>query len=222
MEIGGSGVLIVGATGVLGAALARGLVKRGARVALAGRDQVRLESLADELDASHTEPFDAFDIDGCGELVRRSAEALGGLDAVLVASGVVAFGSAEATDDEIVEYLFTVNTLAPIALLRAALPLLPQGSVIGAITGVVSDKPSPRLAAYSASKAALSAWLAAVRAEQRRRGVSVLDARLPHMDTGLASRSLAGEPPRLPKPADQQEVVDRVLDALVSGTEEVR
>ncbi|MGW4523358.1 SDR family NAD(P)-dependent oxidoreductase [Amycolatopsis sp. NPDC004378] len=214
-------MLVAGATGVLGKAIVRELAARGARLAVTGRDHARLASLADEVGA-HAEVFEAYDVDNASSVVRRSADALGGLDVALVAFGVVAFGPADRTADAVTEHLFAVNALAPIAFLRAALPLLDRGGAIGAITGVVSDRPVPGMAAYSASKTALSAWLTATRVENRKRGVHVVDARLPHMDTGLADRAVAGEAPRLPRGADIDEVIGRVLDALSAGEPEVR
>jgi short-subunit dehydrogenase len=77
------------------------------------------------------------------------------------------------------------------------------------------------MAAYSASKAALSAHLTALRREVRRRGIAVLDVRPPHMDTGFAGRALAGGPPALPAGFDPDALVATVLDALRAGRREV-
>ena len=54
------------------------------------------------------------------------------------------------------------------------------------LTAILADYPTAGMAAYSASKAAISAWLTALRPEQRRRGVTVFDIRPPHIETGLA------------------------------------
>lgn len=220
LELDGARVLVAGATGVLGGSLVREFSARGAALAVAGRQSARLQELSGEFGA-HTEFFDAYDLDGAGDVVARSAEALGGLDVVVVAVGAVAFGAAESLPDDVAEHLFAVNTLAPIALLRAALPLLRSGGAIAALTGVVSERPMPGMAVYSASKAALSAWLTAVRIEQRRRGVRVVDARLPHMETGFADRAVAGRPPRLPPGADLEAAIRRIVDAVETGTAEV-
>ncbi|GAA2823681.1 SDR family NAD(P)-dependent oxidoreductase [Crossiella cryophila] len=223
MELSGARILVVGATGVLGGRISRGLADRGAKLALAGRDRRKLIALARELGGCQYKRFDAYDVEGCPWLVRDAHQVLGGLQGVVVCSGIVAFGTAENTHDVVSEQLFAVNTLAPIAILRTALPVLHRGSAIAAITGVESDRPAPELATYSASKAALSAWLAAVRQEQRPRGVTVLDAKLPHVDTGMGERAAAGRRPnRLGRGADPQYVVDRMLDALASGAEEIR
>ena len=44
--------------------------------------------------------------------------------------------------------------------------------------------------------------------------MKVLDIRPPHLDTGLETRALAGEPPRLPAPRPAGEVADLVLQAI--------
>ena len=84
-------ILVAGATGVLGRGLARALADEGANVALAGRDRDRLQALGDELSAP-TAVLDLNDpaaIPGC---VGAAAAALGGLDGIVVATGVVASG----------------------------------------------------------------------------------------------------------------------------------
>ncbi|QMV20549.1 SDR family NAD(P)-dependent oxidoreductase [Streptomyces sp. SCUT-3] len=221
MSTAGSKVLVVGATGAVGGALAGVLHGRGARLAAAGRDAGRLAERARGWGDCPARVFDAYDVDGCAALAGWAWEALSGLDAVVTAVGTVAFGRSEDTSDEVLEHLVAVNALAPIAVLRAALPLLPEGGAVAAVTGV-AERPMPGAADYSASKAALSAWLTAVRREQRRRGVHVLDARLPHMDTGFADRAVAGSPPPMPPGADLGAAVRAVVDALASGAAVVR
>jgi short-subunit dehydrogenase len=70
------------------------------------------------------------------------------------------------------------------------------------------------MAAYSASKAALSAYLTALRREVRRRRITVLDVRPPHIDTGLAGRALAGEPPPLGAGLDPEVLTAAVLAGM--------
>ncbi|MDI3419107.1 SDR family NAD(P)-dependent oxidoreductase [Streptomyces luteolus] len=222
MDIAGSRVLVAGATGVLGGALTAELVGRGARPVLAGRDLGRLAAAASALQDAPTVVFDAYDPSSCARAVHAGAARLGGLDAVVTAFGSVAFGTAEEVGDDIAEHLMAVNALAPIAFFRAALDVLEPGSAIAALTGVVAQRPQPGMADYSASKAALSAWLRAVRGEARGRGVQVLDVRPGHIDTGLADRPLVGTAPPLPAGADPRQVVAAVADALSTGAELVR
>ncbi len=177
MDINGARVLVAGATGVLGDALTTELVRRGARPALAGRSPSRLAQVAHAHPEVPTAVFDAYDLTSCARAVHGATVALGGLDAVVTVFGTVAFGPAQAVGDEVAEHLVAVNYLAPAAFFRAALGVLAPGSVIAAVTGAVAERPQPRMADYSASKAALSAWLDAVRREARQAGIRVLDIR---------------------------------------------
>lgn len=213
---------MAGATGVLGGALARALHGEGARVALAGRDEATLASLATELGDAPTEAFDAVDLDRCAAVVAEAADALGGLDLLVVAVGVAAFGPADSEDDAVVQHLLAVNTLAPMALVRAALPRIGKGGAVAVLTAILADYPTGGMAAYSASKAAISGWLTALRPEQRRRGVTVFDIRPPHIETGLAGRAVAGEAPPMKEAATVDQVVGMILDGLRNGRRELR
>ncbi|MDK1476694.1 SDR family oxidoreductase [Streptomyces sp. 549] len=217
MDFDGARVLVVGATGVIGGALAGELAARGAQVALAGRDTRRLAERSGELGGRPTRECDAYDLDGCGALATWARQELSGLDAVVCATGVAAFGPADELPDEVAEHLMAVNALAPMAVLRGALPLLPSGGAVAAITGVLVDRPQPGMAAYSAAKCALSAWLTAVRGEQRKRKVAVVDARLPHLETGFAGRAVAGQPPAMPAAARLDAAVAGIVEAVGTG-----
>jgi len=217
MDLQNARILLVGSTGVLGGELATRLAAAGARLALTGRRADALAELAARTRAEHTFALDLVDVERCATVVAEAAERLGGLDALVVASGVAAFGPVRSEQDAVVEELFAINTLAPMALVRAAVPLLGPGSAIAVITAVLADAPTAGMAAYSASKAATSAYLTAARRELRRDKISVLDARPPHMETGLAGRALVGEPPRMPRAADVGEVVDLIVEGIAGG-----
>ncbi|MFE6387432.1 SDR family NAD(P)-dependent oxidoreductase [Nocardiopsis dassonvillei] len=226
MDLEGARVLVAGATGVLGGHISRALNREGTRVVLAGRDEEALDALSRELDGSSTAVFEAADTEGCAALVRRTAEESGGLDGLVIAFGVVAFDtgpdSEGGIEDAAVEKMFQVNTLAPMAMLRAAIDAVKPGGAVAAVTAVTAEYPTHGMAAYSASKAALSAWLTAARADYRARHVAALDVRAPHMDTGLADRPLAGTAPgHLPEPHPVDEVVDAIVRALRSDARSV-
>jgi short-subunit dehydrogenase len=89
----------------------------------------------------------------------------------------------------------------------------PPGAVV-VLSAVVADFPTAGMAAYSASKAGLSAYLAALRRERRRDGLVVLDVRPQHLDTPFAERALAGSPPPLKAGSDPDEVAAAILQAL--------
>lgn len=221
MKLKNARVLVVGATGVLGGAIAARLSEGGARLAVTGRDEEAAARVSRRVGAEHHTALDLLDVEGCSGAVREAAQRLEGLDGVVVATGVAAFGPARETDDEVTEELFAVNTLGPIAVVRAALPHLRPGGALAVITAVLADVPTAGMAAYSASKAAMAAYLTAVRREVRMDKVTVLDARPPHMDTGLADRALGGDAPRLPKGHDVDEVVGLIVQGMVEGRSEL-
>ncbi len=222
MDVSRSRVLVAGATGALGAALCRMLSDLGARLALAGRDSERLGTVSRATATKNGRPapsrrMDAYDLDGCAALPDWAAQEPGGLDAVVVTTGVAAFGRCHDMPDTVAEHLMTVNALAPMAILRAAVPLPADGGVLAAISGVIARSPQPGMADYSASKGALSSWLTALRAELGAGGPQVLDARLPHLDTGFADRAVHGSPPPLPAPVPAADAVQAVISALTEG-----
>ncbi len=77
------------------------------------------------------------------------------------------------------------------------------------LSAILADAPMAGMAGYSASKAALSSYVTALRREVRRQGIAVLDVRPPHLETGLADRALAGSPPPLPAGHDVDDLVAR-------------
>lgn len=213
--------LVAGATGTLGRLLAREATARGWSVALAGRDPDALRTLALTHGGVPARTFDAYDLDACAALGPWAQDALGGLDAAITTFGTIAFGPDRNVSAEVDEHLITVNTLAPMSVLRGSASLMHHGT-IAATTGAVVDLPVAGAAAYTASKAALSAWLTAIRRERRGDGLTVIDARFPHMDTGFAQRAVAGTPPPLPTGADPQAYVTALLDAIGTGARIIR
>ncbi|MEC5149745.1 SDR family NAD(P)-dependent oxidoreductase [Cryobacterium sp. GrIS_2_6] len=216
----GSVVLVVGATGGLGREIARQLSAAGATLVLAGRDTARLEALGIPGTLVTGDLTDASAVDA---LVARAVQATGGLDGVVNAAGVVAFGPARELGDAAMEELFAVNALAPIRLLRAAADSLTASAAAGrepffvTLSGVVSESPTAGLAAYSASKAALAAFGQAAGRELRRSGIRMIDARPGHTETGLADRPISGVAPNFPAGLQPEAVAARIVAAIAAG-----
>lgn len=220
VELDGKRFLVAGASGELGGRLARALAGDGCRVMVAGRDQSRLEAIATELKAPSVE-LDIADPASCAAAVDAATERLEGLDGLVIATGAVAFGLAGELDGAVEAEVMAVNAIGPISLIGAALPKLEEGGAIVVLSAVVAEFPTAQMAAYSASKAAISAYLTAVRRERRRDLAVVLDVRPGHMATGFSDRALAGEPPRLPEPEDADALVAAVVDAVVAEKREL-
>lgn len=210
-------VAVVGASGGLGAPISRLLAERGAAVVLAGRDPGRLGEVG-LAPSTATVALDLRDPSAGDALVTTVTEAHGRLDGVVLAAGVVAFGELVETDDGVIEELFLTNVLGPLWLIRRVAPLLVEskGFLLN-ISAVVAEQPLAGMAAYAASKAALTAADRALGRELRRVGVQVIDARPPHTETGLATRPLAGTAPRLKEGLRPEDVARRLVAAIEAG-----
>lgn len=219
-DIDGRSILIAGASGGLGAPIARRLAAAGARLTLVGRDESRLRAVG--VDAALV-TADLRKAAAAASVVDQAVELNAGLDGVVVASGVVAFGSAVQTPDDVLVDVFTMNTLAPIRLLKASVDHLAASAHAGhdpffcTISAVVAEHPMAGMAGYSASKAALTAFDAAAARELRRAKIRLLDVRPPHTETGLAERPVFGQAPRLPEGLAPDAVADRIVAAIVDG-----
>jgi cyclic-di-GMP-binding biofilm dispersal mediator protein len=223
-DVQGRSIIVVGATGGLGRPIAAGLSAAGAHLTLVGRDDVRLTECG--------VPGERVAVDirlaaSPARVIDAAVAAYGGVDGVVYAAGAVAFGAVEELPDDVMIDLFTLNTLAPIRLLRAALPQLRDSAAAGRapfvahISAVVAEQPQAGMAAYSASKAALAAFDAAAMRELRREGIRLIDIRPPHTETGLAQRPLAGSAPRLPQGLDPSAVADRIVTAIREDDKEL-
>ena len=213
VEMNAARALVIGATGGFGGQVARSLADRGAAVAVSGRDAERLEKIAAEVNG----PARAGDVTAPGvpdDLVAWAAAELGGLDVVVMAAGGVAFGPVAEITDDTLRAVMDLDLIAPIQVARAAANVLGEGGVIVQVSAVVADQPMAGLAAYSAAKAGLTAFDVAFRREMRRAKVRVLDARPPHMETGLATRPIAGTAPGLAAGADPREYADALVTAI--------
>jgi short-subunit dehydrogenase len=179
MKISGSTILITGASGGIGGAIARELAQRGASLILVNRDRDRLQAFAAELRASGSQVTPLVgDLARPGEPARLIQEAIdraGAIDILINCAGVQNFGlfADEAAADTAT--LFHINTIAPIALINAVLPHMLQrgkGQIVnlGSIFGSIGF---PCFASYSASKFALRGFSEALRRELAGTGVGV-------------------------------------------------
>jgi short-subunit dehydrogenase len=215
----GASVVVTGASGGIGRHIAKQLAEAGARLTLAARDRDALESLG--IDATVVSA-DLRDAEAGRTIVAAALAANNTLDGLVNAAGVVAFGSLADTSDEVIEDLFLTNVLGPLWLMRAAIPALTESrGFIANISAVVAEQPLAGMAAYAASKAALTAADRALTRELRAAGITVTDARPPHTETGLADRPISGIAPRLREGLRPEDVARRIVTAIIVGEREI-
>ena len=213
MNLDGARILVFGASGGLGGPIVEQLAQAGARLTISGRS---LESAE-----HHTVNADLTLPDSARSVVAEAVEHHGGLDGIVIAAGVVAFGPVTEVDDDTVDELLLLNYLAPLRIMREALTTLDQGGFVLNISAVVADKPMPNMGAYSASKAAASALLKSVRTEARKSKIRIVDVRPPHTETGLATRPIAGQAPKLPQGLTPEAVASRIVAAITDDETDV-
>ena len=204
--------LVAGGTGGLGTLLASDLRSRGCNVTTVSRS---LSSDTAHFSADLRSP------EAISAVMNTIVERHGALDIVINAMGVVAFGPLDTTSIDTIEELFLTNTFAHIFLMKEALKCARQGSVLVGISGVIAEQNLPGMATYGASKAAVRSFNEALTREARRSGVRVIDARPPHTETGLASRAIAGDPPKMPAGLAPIKVAQRIVQAIADGETEL-
>jgi cyclic-di-GMP-binding biofilm dispersal mediator protein len=214
----GRSILVAGATGGLGSAIASNLAERGATLTLVSRQHQRLAALDVP---GHRVALDLRDPRSCEEAVQAAVDTHGHLDVVVNAVGVVAFGPVDELSVDTMEELFMTNTFVPIMLAKAALGALGEGGVIVNISGVIAEQNLPGMAAYGASKAAVRSFDEALGREARRRKVRVIDARPPHTETGLASRPVEGVAPAMPTGLDPRSVAATICEAIAGDVRDL-
>ena len=161
MKIKDAYVLITGATGGIGGALALACLSRGARVLATGRSQEKLLKLvrraganADRLDWVSAELDSA---EGREQLLRAVAARASAPTLLIHAAACNQLGLFSAQAEADIERMFALNVLAPLALTRALLPklLMHDQSAVVAIGSTFGSIGYPGFAAYSATKFAL-------------------------------------------------------------------
>ena len=170
MKVAGATALVTGATGGLGAAIARGLRARGAEVIVTGRRADVLEELARELGARPV-VADVADRDDVARLARECDE----VDVLVANAGLPADGPALEYTPEQIDRAVDVNLRAPIQLARAlAEPMVARGRGHLVFMSSLSGKAATAGAAlYNATKFGLRGFATALRADLRSSGVGV-------------------------------------------------
>ena len=222
-------MLVTGGSRGIGAALARGLHHRGARVALVARPSAELTAVAAEV-GGDAYPCDLSDLTAIEALVER-VEADGAVDVLINNAGVSHVGwFLDRTPAEI-DQVLTVNLLAPIHLCRELLPRMldrGRGHVvnISSMAGVIAP---PGLASYSASKAGLSHFTAGLRADLRDTPLRFTTVHLGSVSTEMDEEARSYGPMRqLAEKSGGRDItpmptfVAAVLDAIEKDRAEVR
>jgi len=211
-ELSGKVALVTGASGGIGAAVARSLADHGVLVGLASRrgDDLGIEgAVAAPCDVRDAASVDAF----VGQVVER----FGGLDIVIANAGVGAYGPFLELDPAHLEEMIDVNVKGTLYTVRAALPHLLKSDAADVVT-VASEagrRGLPLEAVYCASKFAQVGFTRALDHELRPQGIRCTNVCPGGVATEFAmGRGRTPEMPELAGMMAAEDVAEAVLFVL--------
>jgi NAD(P)-dependent dehydrogenase (short-subunit alcohol dehydrogenase family) len=185
-DLSGRRVLITGAARGIGAATARRLYERGARVVLAGIEPDALARTAAQCGDALAVVCDVRDREQVDAAVEGAVEHLRGLDVVVANAGVAAQLPLIGGDPEVFERTIEVNLLGVYYTLRAAGEhIAHERGYALAIASLAAAVHPPLLGAYSASKAGVEALADTLRIELAPSGARVGVGYFAELDTDM-------------------------------------
>jgi NAD(P)-dependent dehydrogenase (short-subunit alcohol dehydrogenase family) len=226
-DLKGKNVLVTGASGGIGAALAEGFAARGATVGICARRTDRLEEVLAKCRVhapdSKAWTVDLADLDGLDAFAARAADDLGGIDVLVNNAGIPKRKPVQVLPYSVVEDVMKINYLSPVRLTLALLPsIIERGGRIVFVSSVAARLSPPAEGAYAATKAAISAWAESMKVDLRDTDVAI------HVVyPGVIDTELFHLPGNDPLPATGVEMlpvdamVEPVLGAIESGKFEV-
>jgi NAD(P)-dependent dehydrogenase (short-subunit alcohol dehydrogenase family) len=227
MSFAGQNVVISGAAGGIGSALARRFGRDGARIGLLDLEQSAVDALASELAREGVEALalecDVTSLEDCCAAIARVIEAWGGVDVLINNAGITHLSPFRETDVEVIRRVMEVNFFGAVNCTKAALDsLLERRGRIAAISSVAGFAPLATRCGYSSSKHAMHGFFDSLRAELRSSGVGVTVVCPFFIKTNIGDSALGGDgsAPRMPRtqtgtPADPDWLAEEIRRALL-------
>lgn len=224
MAFRGKVALVTGAASGMGRLAAQRLARGGALVAALDRDAAGLAKTAEGLSGIRTFPCDVTDLGEIRGIVAKVEAELGPIDRVVHAAGIMPGAPLLEEDPERTKRVMRVNYEGTVNVVSATLPQMVQrrkGDLI-CFGSVAGEALTPRLGAYCASKAAVNAYMEILAKENAGKGVRILLACPPMVNTPLLNQSLDSDGPKSLRQAIDQNMLAKpedVLDALEASLE---
>lgn len=223
-SLNGQVVLVTGAARGIGAAAARQLAARGAKLSLVGLEPEELAQVAADCgpEAAWFEA-DVTDTAAIEAAVQQTVERFGGIDVVIANAGIATGGSVRTIDPAAFERVIEVNLMGSWRTIRAALPhVVERRGYVLQIASAAAIAHAPFMSAYCASKAGVEALADCLRPEVARLGVRVGVAYFSWIDTDMvrgADARHGGMRKRLSGPLGKTSSLDEAVAGLVAGVE---
>jgi short-subunit dehydrogenase len=172
-------VLVTGAASGIGRELCLSFARHGAKIGLIDRDESKLQALAASLRQSGVAcATAAVDVRARGRLhdaIGQIVHALGPIDTLIASAGICRASTVDDLRISHLEEIVQINFLGTVYAIEAVLPsMLARGrGHIAGISSMAGVRGIPFEPGYSASKAAVAAYLESLRSELRPRGITV-------------------------------------------------
>lgn len=219
-------VVITGAAGGLGSAMARRFASTGARLALLDIDEDRLDALASDLPGDVTTAVcDLTDVDAVKAAFETIEERFGGVDVLVNNAGLTHRSAFVETDPAVLRRVMEVNYFGAVHATKATLDsIIERRGAIVAISSVAGFAPLLGRTGYAASKHALHGFFETLRAELRGTGVDVTIVAPTFVDTSFREHTLDGDGSITTHPQSRVgpmltpgQVADAVVEAVARG-----
>jgi short-subunit dehydrogenase len=210
-------VMLTGASSGIGAALAVAIAKKGAAVGLLARREELLTKISNDCEKfgskSRVFPCDVVDSKAVQDAAESLSREFGRID-ILIANAGIGGNNKETRElnTEAVKKVIDINLLGTVNAVSAVLPkMLEQGSgqIVG-ISSLAGFRGLPKSAAYSASKAGMTAFLESVRLDVLHKGIDVTIIQPGFIETPLTS----GRKKKLPFLMKLEDSIPYFLDAI--------
>jgi len=224
-DFAGKVVVITGAAGGIGSALARRFAAAGAHLGLLDLDRVGVEELAARLAAPERGALgiacDVTSFDDCRAAIGRVAATYGGIDVLINNAGRTHISLFADTSVDVLRKVMDINFFGAVHCTKAALPaLIERHGSITVLSSVAGFAPLAGRVGYAASKHALHGLFESLRAEVEPHGVHVMMVCPSFTETGIGRNALGGDGGR---PSDERTTTgkaatpDSVADAIFVG-----
>ena len=219
-------VIITGASSGIGKALAIEFAKLGAHIVITGRNEARLNEVAEILDGMKTRNL-CLQLDVAKEkdneiLVNETLNTFGKIDILINNAGISMRALFEEIEMDVFKKVMDINFYGTLYATKYCLPeiLKTKGSIVG-VSSINGYRGTPARTAYTASKYAMNGFMESLRTEVMHRGVHVLVACPGFTGTNIRNAALTadgtsqGESPRDEgKMMTAEEVAQGIIKAI--------